>query len=66
MHNDNPKLVLNDLPPRAEELLPSEIQNIFGGCGSEGASCNENKDCCAGKACDHNKCHPHDCGDIYI
>lgn len=51
MYNKSTNLVLKDLPPRAEELSPSEIQNVFGGCGNEGASCSTGKECCETLGC---------------
>ena len=57
MHNRNTMLVLKDLPSRAEELSPSEIQNVFGGCSGAAQVCDKNHDCCDGFVCSTS----HDC-----
>ena len=37
-----------DLPLRARPLSDAELESVFGGCGSVGRLCKEQRDCCAG------------------
>ena len=41
------RISLSDLPP-ARSLTNTELENVFGGCGSVGRLCKEKRDCCAG------------------
>jgi hypothetical protein len=40
-------LLFQDLPYRAEQLDVETMSNIFGGCNSNGQSCQDDKDCCS-------------------
>ena len=37
---------IRDLPPRARQLNPDELEGVFGGCVSAGSACFADADCC--------------------
>lgn len=43
--------ISKDLPPRARQLHPDELEAVFGGCNESGwdSWCAGNSDCCSGK-----------------
>jgi hypothetical protein len=44
------RISFSNLPPRPRALSHGELSRIFGGCGSEGATCSD-KGCCPGYVC---------------
>ena len=48
---------IRDLPPRARQLNPDELEGVFGGCKKRGKKCSKKKDCCDKRAmCVDRKC----------
>jgi hypothetical protein len=45
------RIVFEALPSRATSLGEAELSGVFGGCGTYGHSCKNDKDCCEGHAC---------------
>lgn len=49
-------LKLEELPKREQKLTPEMLQEVFGGCGTIGVSCDGAKDCCLQMLCLGGEC----------